>query len=350
MICVTRRRDSCGGQGHATVSAWAVNLVVEQTVTLPTGESFDRESFFGWLWDQLGEQGLVGLCEGAVEADQAAALGLEASPRVLDAAAAPADRDWVGSLATTAATCWFGDETAARAAAARLAGASGCRVQDIRQEAGHNDGDWKQAFGPIEVPGFGAIRPAWEEGEAKTTTAGTTVFIEPGAGFGTGLHETTRLCLAALGAWHDAGGAVSRVLDFGSGSGILGIAAAVRGAGHVDAVEIDERVHDAIRANARRNGVADRLRVVSTLPGDGSCYDLVFANIVASVLLDQADLLCQRVGRGGAAGSLVLSGLLAEDLPVVTDRYSRALGGAPIHTTMGEWHCLHFATAGVTEP
>ncbi|NBW87327.1 MAG: methyltransferase domain-containing protein [Planctomycetia bacterium] len=328
------------------MSAWAVNLVVEQTVTLPSGESLDRESFFGWLWDQLGESGLVGICEGALEAGEAAALGLSESARVLDVAAAPAERDWVGSLAAVAATCWFGDESAARDAAARLVGAGGCSVRGIRHEAGRGD-DWKRAFGPIDVPGFGTIQPAWEEGEAEATPAGTTVFIDPGAGFGTGLHETTRLCLAALRAWHDGGGALSRVLDFGSGSGILGIAAAIHGAGHVDAVEIDERVHDAIRSNARRNRESDRLRVVTTLPADGKSYDLVFANIVASVLLDQADLLCQRVGRGGAAGSLVLCGLLAEDLPAVTDRYSRALGGLPVQTTMGEWHCLRFTTAGV---
>jgi ribosomal protein L11 methyltransferase len=349
MICVTRRSDVCGGQGHAAVSAWAVNLVVEQAVTLPSGESLDRESFFGWLWDQLGESGLVGICEGALEAGEAAALGLTESARVLDVAAAPAERDWVGSLAAVAATCWFGDESAARVAAARLGGAGGCSVRGIRHEAGRGD-DWKRAFGPIDVPGFGTIRPAWEEGEAQATPAGTTVFIDPGAGFGTGLHETTRLCLAALRACHDDGGDLSRVLDFGSGSGILGIAAAIHGAGLVDAVEIDDRVHDAIRSNARRNRVADRLNVLRALPGDENAYDLVFANIVASVLLDQAEHLCRLIGRGGAAGCLVLSGLLAEDLAGVTDRYRRVLGGPPVHTTLGDWHCLRFTTAGVAGP
>jgi ribosomal protein L11 methylase PrmA len=112
-------------------------------------------------------------------------------------------------------------------------------------------------------------------------------------------------------------------------------------------VEIDERVHDAIRANARRNGVADRLHVLPALRGDEKPYELVFANIVASVLLDQAEHLCRLISSGGAVGYLVLSGLLAEDLPAVTDRYSRALGGLPVQTTMGEWHCLRFTTAGV---
>ncbi|MEI6130430.1 MAG: ATP-binding cassette domain-containing protein, partial [Planctomycetota bacterium] len=81
----------------------------------------------------------------------------------------------------------------------------------------------------------------------------TTIFIDPGAGFGTGLHETTQLCLRALAAWISEGGRIERVLDFGSGSGILGIAAAVRGAAVVHSIEIDSLVHDAIRANADRN-------------------------------------------------------------------------------------------------
>lgn len=328
--------------------AWAIDLAVARTITLPGGETLDRDAFFGWLWEQMGESGLTGICEGAVEAGEAAALGLVDSALVLDTAAAPAERDWVGGLPTAAATCWFGAESAARAAATRLAGARGCRVTGIRHEAGRGDEEWKRGFGPIAVPGFGTIRPAWEEGEAEAT--GTTIFIEPGVGFGTGLHETTRLCLAALGAWIEGGGAISRVLDFGSGSGILGIAAAVRGADHVDAVEIDGRVHDAIRSNARRNRVADRLHVLPALRGDEKPYELVFANIVASVLLDQAEHLCRLSGRGGAVGCLVLSGLLAGDLAGVTDRYRRVLGGPPVHTTLGEWHCLRFTTAGVAVP
>lgn len=328
---------------------WSVAIEVQQVVTLASGEAIDRQSFLEWLWGEEGERGLLGISEGTIDVDEAAARGLVESSRILDTAAAPAERDWIARLPKAVVTCWFATESAARAAASRLAGARGCRVRGIRQEISHDDGDdWKRGFGPIDVPGFGTIRPAWEEGEAGTGAGGSTVFIDPGAGFGTGLHETTRLCLAALGAWTKGGRALARVLDFGSGSGILGSAAAVRGAGHVDAVEIDDRVHDAIRANARRNGVADRLRVLSTLPGDGKPYDLVFANIVAAVLLAEADELCRRIRRddAGAAGGLVLSGLLAEDVPGVVDRYRRALGGSPIHTTLGDWHCLHFTGVG----
>lgn len=331
---------------------WSVTVEAEQIIMLASGEALDRKSFLEWLWSEEAERGLLGICEGTIDVDEAVARGLVESSRILDAAEAPAERDWMARLPTAVVTCWFDTEAAARAAASRLAGAHGCRVQGIRQEIPHDDGDdWKQSFGPIDVPGFGTIRPAWDEGEAGAGVTGTTVYIEPGAGFGTGLHETTRLCLAALGAWIDGGGAISRVLDFGSGSGILGIAAAVRGAGHVDAVEIDGRVHDAIRANARRNGVAERLRVQSTLPGDEKPYDLVLANIVADVLRAAADELCRRISSvPGAAGGIVLCGLLAADVPGVADRYGRALGSPPVHTTLGEWHCLRFTKAGDAAP
>jgi ribosomal protein L11 methyltransferase len=337
--------EHCGMTDLAP-APWAVDLAVGVALTLPSGAAVDRDAFYGWLWDEGGDRGLLGVCEGAVGVDEAAALGLTASPRVLDVAAAPADRDWVGDLPTLLVTCWFSDEPGARATAARLADVQGCSVRGIRREATH-DGydDWKKNFPPIDVPGFGVIRPAWEQG--PTAAGGTTVFIEPGTGFGTGLHETTRLCLAALAAWTAEGGAIDRVLDFGSGSGILGIAAAVRGARVVDAVEIDPLVHDAIRGNARRNGVSDRVAVRRELSDDDGRYDLVFANIVAPVLLDRVEQLCGRVGSGAGsgAGCLVLSGLLADELSAVADRYSRVLGAAPIPTVMGEWHCLRFVAA-----
>jgi len=325
----------------AVSAAWAVDLRLGAEMTLPSGESLDREAFFEWLWEQHGEHGLVGVSEGAIATGEAYALGLTPDPRVLDAAAAPPDRDWIGSLPELQVTCWFLTEPAARVAAEHCAGVRGCRVRDIRRESWHEHDDWKQAFVPIDVPGFGVIRPAWEPGAAGTTALGTTVFIDPGAGFGTGLHETTRLCLAALGGWAREGGPVTRVLDFGSGSGILGSAAAVGGARRVDSVEIDARVHDAIRQNAHRNGVADRVSVRRELPAGGLPYDLVFANIVASVLLDHAEHLCSLVRRGGG-GRLVLSGLLAEEVPVVADRYAHALGAPATQAAMREWHCVGF--------
>jgi ribosomal protein L11 methyltransferase len=329
-----RFRSGLLGDRAAVNQHWIVEVEIEPVVMLPSGERLDRESFHAWLWEHAA--GLAGIDEGSMSAEEAAARGLVADPVVIDAAAAPADRDWVVGLA--AAACWFGDEPAAREAARLIAGVEGCRVGRVRkEEARDSDEGWREAFGPINVPGFGVVRPAWEEGIAGVGPDGATIFIEPGVGFGTGLHETTQLCLAAFAAWRRGGGGLDRVLDFGSGSGILAIAAAVCGARHVAAVEIDERVHEAIRANADRNGVGQRVSVTAALPVEGEACDLVFANIVAPVLLDHVAALCGRMGRGGG---LVLSGLRADDVPEVAERYAALLGAAPEMAARGDWRCL----------
>ena len=269
------------------------------------------------------------------------------TPLVVDAAEAPADRDWIGSLRTQVANCWFADEASARSAAELLTAVGGCRITAIRPLAGSGPAvDWRATFAPIVVPGFGVVRPAWEPGAAGTTAGLTTMFIEPGCGFGTGAHETTRLCLAALAAWMEGGGRMTNVLDFGSGSGILAIAAAVRGAARVAAVEIDRRTHDAIRDNGRRNGVEETIEVLADLPEGGPAHDLVFANIVPAVLVEHAARLCDRVARGPTGGCLILSGLLADQVGPVSDRYARLLAAAPLRTSLGDWHCLRFMAGG----
>ena len=112
-----------------------------------------------------------------------------------------------------------------------------------------------------------------------------------------------------------------------------------------DAVEIDANVHGAIRANAARNGIADRVRVAAALPAVGAGNDVVVANIVADVLVDHAAGLCARVRRGSdgrLGGGFVLSGLRGDEVDRVADRYRGLLGTAPRLTTLGEWHCLRF--------
>jgi ribosomal protein L11 methyltransferase len=346
---VSDTRSTGAGSGSAATAPWVVDLVVERSLDPADGDRVGRAAWCEWMWARWGDGGLLGIDEGGIDVAEAAALGLTAALRVVDAAAAPADRDWVAARDSGSISCWFGDEQAARAAADELTQLSGCRVIGIRRD----DCDievWRSGFAPIDVPGFGVILPAWEEGEAGTSPAGTTLFIEPGAGFGTGLHETTQLCLAALDAWRREAGGLGRVLDFGSGSGILGIAAAVLGAPGVDAVEIDPLVHDAIRSNAHRNGVAARMTVSAALPaGADAAYAVIVANIVADVLLAEAEAvcarLCHRAAQGATAGPtscLVLSGLLDTDVAAVTACYRGHLGLEPIHTSRGDWHCLRF--------
>ena len=332
---------------HAGGDTWVLDLAVAEDVTAPDGCGSGRDAFVEWLWGTLGERGLAGIFEGAVDVEAAAAAGLIESPRVLDAAEAPADRDWVAGLERATLNCWFADEPAARRAAADLAAVGGCSVLGVRRECGGaDDASWREGFAAIAVPGFGTVHPAWDRGEAEASPHGSTIFIEPGAGFGTGLHETTQLCLAAVAGWAGHGPRLGRVLDFGSGSGILGIAAAVLGAASVDSVEIDPRVHAAIRGNAARNGVADRLVVTCGLHGKAEPYDLVVANIVADVLLLYAEGIAAAVRRdpaGGLAGGVVLSGLLEDDASRVARVFTGLLGSTPVVTRRGDWRCLAYS-------
>jgi len=304
---------------------WVVDLAIERIVGLPSGSLVGREPWCEWLWERWGDAGLLGIDEGGIDVIEAAALGLTATSRVVDAAAAPADRDWVAARDSGGVSCWFSAEPLAHTAAQELARLVGCRVVRVRPDTCDPEA-WRAGFARIDVPGFGAILPAWEDGAACSSASETTLFIEPGAGFGTGLHETTQLCLAALADWRREGGGLERVLDVGAGSGILGIAAAVVGAAHVDAVEIDPLVHDAIRGNARRNAVAERMVVSAAMPaGADLAYPLVFANIVAEVLLAEAAAVCSRLRRdargatAGPAGCLILSGLLDADVEAVAE-------------------------------
>ena len=321
---------------------WIVAVTIARRVAIDPAEPLSRDDFLPLLWELLDGTGLAGIHEGSLDAVEAFAAGITTSDMVLDAAAGDPDRDWVAACDTITAELWFADEPGARAAAAILAGLTGCDVVGVRHEEPHDwEAESRAGHGPIDIPGFGTILPPWETLGERLPDAGTTLIIDPGSGFGTGLHPTTKLCLAALGTGRSP---PQRVLDFGAGSGILAIAAALRGALVVDAVEIDPLVHAAIGHNAALNGVADRVRVSATLdelPAD-SPHDLILANIVAPVLRAHVDALCRRLTPGGR---IVLCGLLDADVPEITALYSRQFSAEPIMTGLDGWHCLVFARA-----
>jgi ribosomal protein L11 methyltransferase len=329
-----------------TDPCWVVDVTIAGRVALHPGEALSRDDFLLLVWELLDGTGLCGVHEGSLDADEAFAAGITSSACVLDAAAGDPDRDWVAARDTITAAFWFGDESGARAAAALLAPLDGCDVGAIRCEQTHDwEAEFRASHGPIDVPGFGRILPPWEAAaHASSADAQTTLVIDPGTGFGTGLHPTTQLCLAAL-----AGGtprdrsAWGSVLDFGAGSGILGIAAALRGARGVEAVESDSRVHEAIGHNAALNAVAGRVRVSATLAelSANPLHDLILANIVAPVLGAHADELCRRLAPGGR---IVLCGLLSADVPDIAAVYRRLLATEPIATELEGWHCLEFRT------
>ncbi len=157
------------------------------------------------------------------------------------------------------------------------------------------------------------VRPSWD---AKAARAGeVTIDIEPGMAFGTGEHPTTALCLRALERAVRGG---ESVLDLGTGSGILAIAAAKLGAAHVLALDVDPQAVRAARENARRNGVEAvvdaRVGTLTPEVAEGGRFHLVCANIDGLTLERLAPLLAQSLAPGGR---LVLSGFLLESAPAL---------------------------------
>ena len=208
-------------------------------------------------------------------------------------------------------------EPSARAAAARQLesrlGGSGLTVVDLDVP----DGDWarrsQEALGAVRV-GALTVAPPWDEA-AKSPAAGT-IIIEPAMGFGSGHHATTRLCLAALQRIDLRG---RQVLDIGTGSGVLALAAASRGASGVLGVDVDADALDNARANAALNGSPAAVTFERADFRDGSreAADVVVANLTGGMLLaGVADILtCVR-----RPGILILSGITRDE----ADEVSRA--------------------------
>lgn len=173
-------------------------------------------------------------------------------------------------------------------------------VREIKEEAWLET--WKASFKPIRVAAF-LVRPTWSDADPGDAIV---LSLDPGMAFGTGLHPTTQACLRALSRIELAG---KRVADVGTGSAILAIACAKRGAREVVAVDIDEVAVKEAKENAARNGVGIDLGVGSAADLGGT-FDVILANIVAAVL--------QKIGSDLAAhlaprGRLVVAGIIATE-------------------------------------
>lgn len=195
------------------------------------------------------------------------------------------------------------------------------------------DVDWvarfREDFRAFEAAGF-AVVPEWENQPPGTDV----LVVDPGRAFGTGTHQTTRFCLALL-AEESARRPLGRVVDVGAGTGILGVAALRRGATLAVAADLDPEATASSARHAHLNRVA--LRVVQADGGRGfraGAFDLVLANLMAPLLIERADELRRLCA---PRATLVLSGLLADDVDAVSSAY--AFGAVDVRSD-GEWAAL----------
>ncbi|MEW6704641.1 MAG: 50S ribosomal protein L11 methyltransferase [Pseudomonadota bacterium] len=200
----------------------------------------------------------------------------------------------------------FAEEAQATEAATLLLAqdwAAGVQLRSIGPVA---EQDWvrltQSQFAPVRITDRFWIVPSWHEPPAG---AAEVIRLDPGMAFGTGTHPTTRMCLRWIAHQSPALSAQwQRVLDYGCGSGILAIGAALHGARGIEAVDIDPAAVESTRANAQANGVRLQAGLPDLAQGE---YPLVLANILATPLKLLAPLLCGHVAAGG---SLVLAGIL----------------------------------------
>jgi ribosomal protein L11 methyltransferase len=184
-------------------------------------------------------------------------------------------------------------------------------VQDVPEQ------DWvrltQSQFAPVEITPAFWIVPTWHEPPEQ---AQVVIRLDPGLAFGTGTHPTTRMCLRWIASQGQSAIALTRVLDYGCGSGILAIGAAKFGATDLDAVDIDPAAVESTRLNAQANQVSLRYGLPETASGT---YQTVLANILATPLKVLAPLLWSRVATGG---HLVLAGILERQADELKTAYA----------------------------
>ncbi len=279
-------------------------------------------------------------------------LPVAAAEAVENALASAENADWGVFEDRPTATAWLGsyfpDETAAREGEKRarrdLSGVTELGAAECRPMP---DADWRESYKAHFKPWhFGRMHwvPLWERDTYAVPTGEVAVLLDPGMAFGTGNHETTRLCcerMVTLAEEARTAGrktAGLRVIDAGCGSGILAISAVKLGFSPVAGFDNDAEAVGVSRENAVLNSVADQIDfyVGDLITGlKGRQADLVMANILANILRDFARELIAAVAPGGW---LVLSGILATEVESVRrDFATLAPGWALESRTLGEW-------------
>lgn len=195
---------------------------------------------------------------------------------------------------------------------------------------------WKQYFPTTRISPRLVVRPSWEEFTPQPDDV--VIEIDPGMAFGTGTHGTTRLCLEAVAAAFEGEAPPQSVLDVGTGSGILAIAAAAYGAREILACDIDPEACAIAFENAHLNHVDEKISfTIAPLEELDGEFDMVLANILAEENVRLAHHLVTHLARGGV---LVLSGILIEKEEMVMNAFNAyGLGKAEVSHNE-DWSCI----------
>jgi len=256
---------------------------------------FAQEDFYVWVWSALPPLGFQGVDEGYVEFNQSSNVSSQPKFHKL---------------------YFLSDRSAKKALEKLKENFSQIQFSEVLEQKQEDwNKKWKESFKGVRVAPFWYIIPPWKK--VSEPTKEKVIRINPGIGFGTGTHESRQLCLRELGRLSLSD---QTVLDFGSGSGILSIAASLLGA-KVDGVEIDTLAIENARENVRLNFAQSDISFYTKLLSVEYQYNLILANILRPTLLEYADDLILRLKKRGI---IILSGILDEDISFIIERYTKS--------------------------
>lgn len=194
---------------------------------------------------------------------------------------------------------------------------------------------WKKYYHPVRVTRYLTIVPSWES--YQPTQPGELVLkLDPGMAFGTGTHPTTKLSLQGLETVINGG---EHLIDVGTGSGILSIAAKAMGVGEVEAYDLDDVAVKSAQANLDLNPVAADIKVAANdlLKGIHTQADIIVANILAEIIIPLVPQAKDNLKRGGY---FITSGIIDDKFQTVLTAIKDAGFQITQHTQMGDWHSI----------
>lgn len=195
--------------------------------------------------------------------------------------------------------------------------------------------NWKQYYHPARITRFLTIVPSWQNDYVPTQPGELVIRLDPDTSFGTGTHPTTRLALLSLELIIRG---EESVIDIGTGSGVLAIAAALLGAGQIIATDLDAAAVSIAQSNVALNPVNNiDLKISDGLTGFEKPADIIVANILAEVLVN---LISDAASLLETEGHLVLSGIYHDKIELIRQKVMETGLNIQSVMSMGEWHCL----------